>query len=144
MAQPCKICGHAERAGIEDALHDGVSLRVTARQFGVSKDGLNRHRLAHSTAVENHSRAAIPCWPPHYGAVLGYWNQPGRFLAWRGTLLAHCPQVSAAELTAILAHAVRAGELRDGGAFHTATAALKARFASSPTKCQQRVTGKCQ
>ncbi len=45
MPRTCTICGHAERAAIDAALvANQPSLRDIARQFGVTKDALFRHR----------------------------------------------------------------------------------------------------
>ena len=48
MPQPCKICVHASRQAIDDALlanRDG--LRIIGAQYGVSKDSLSRHFRTH-------------------------------------------------------------------------------------------------
>lgn len=44
MPQTCTICKHPERAKIERALVQGVSLRDIAGQFGASKSAVERHR----------------------------------------------------------------------------------------------------
>jgi transposase-like protein len=44
MPQTCTICAHADRTGIERALARGATLRDIARQYGVGKDAIARHR----------------------------------------------------------------------------------------------------
>jgi hypothetical protein len=46
MPRTCTICRHPERGAIERALLAGEPYRAVARQFGVSKDALERHRAA--------------------------------------------------------------------------------------------------
>jgi hypothetical protein len=43
----CTVCGHPERPEIDAALIAGDAYRDIARQYGVSKDALARHLLAH-------------------------------------------------------------------------------------------------
>lgn len=44
MPRSCSACHHDSRAAIEAAILEGRSLRDVARQYGLSKDGLSRHR----------------------------------------------------------------------------------------------------
>ena len=44
MAKICTVCKHPERPRIEAALRRGLPLREVARQFGLGKDPLARHR----------------------------------------------------------------------------------------------------
>jgi hypothetical protein len=41
---PCKVCQHPERAAIDKALAEGVSLRDIASQYGISKSTVDRHK----------------------------------------------------------------------------------------------------
>jgi hypothetical protein len=54
MPQPCKICRHPQREAIDAVLAEGSqSLRVIGEQYGVSKDSLFRHSLAHMTGTKD-------------------------------------------------------------------------------------------
>lgn len=44
MPRTCYACHHDRRAEVEAAILEGRSLRDVARQYGLSKDGLSRHR----------------------------------------------------------------------------------------------------
>jgi hypothetical protein len=52
----CTICGHDKRALIDVGLVHGVSHRVLADRFGVSKDAVQRHSANHLSPAQ---RAAI-------------------------------------------------------------------------------------
>jgi len=47
MPRTCTVCGHDDRAAIDAALVTGSPLRDVARQHGLSKDALFRHRSDH-------------------------------------------------------------------------------------------------
>lgn len=47
MPRTCTICGHPERAAIDDALVSGAPLRNIAERFRVSTTALFRHRSDH-------------------------------------------------------------------------------------------------
>jgi DNA-binding FrmR family transcriptional regulator len=51
MPNTCTICKHQERMEIENALARGESLRDIARQFGASKDAVNRHQRCIAEAL---------------------------------------------------------------------------------------------
>src|SRR5215472_5794554 len=44
MPQTCRVCRHANQAEIDRAIIHSESLREIARQFGISKDAVARHR----------------------------------------------------------------------------------------------------
>ena len=44
MAQKCSICTHPRRAEIDQAIARGDAHRAIARQFGVSRHALDRHK----------------------------------------------------------------------------------------------------
>lgn len=46
----CTVCAHAARADIESQLLNRDSLRDIARQHGLSKDALSRHKAEHLSA----------------------------------------------------------------------------------------------
>jgi hypothetical protein len=49
----CKICRHPDRDGIDSGLTSGIPLADLAREYGVTSQGLIRHREAHlSKAVQ--------------------------------------------------------------------------------------------
>ena len=50
MPRLCSVCTHADHRGINAALVAGEPLRDVARQYGVSKDALFRHRSDHIPA----------------------------------------------------------------------------------------------
>ena len=50
MPRRCSVCDHPERAAIDAALVEGVSYRDIARQWGVSKDAVSRHKADHLPA----------------------------------------------------------------------------------------------
>ena len=43
----CTACVHPERAAIDDALADGVSLRTVAGRYGLSAGAVHRHLTRH-------------------------------------------------------------------------------------------------
>lgn len=47
MGASCRACSHDRRDEIDMALAEGRNLRETAREFGLSKDGVRRHRASH-------------------------------------------------------------------------------------------------
>ena len=47
MPRNCTVCRHVKRREIEDDLRAGLSYRDVARQYGLSKDGVSRHRASH-------------------------------------------------------------------------------------------------
>jgi hypothetical protein len=49
MPQPCTICVHEEHDAIDRALIGGTGFRDLARQYGVSRDAIARHRSRHLT-----------------------------------------------------------------------------------------------
>jgi len=51
MFQPCTGCMHAQRAQIDAALRYGEGLRPVARQWGLSKTAVGRHRTRHLEAT---------------------------------------------------------------------------------------------
>src|SRR5436190_6958938 len=51
MPNTCTICKHQGRLEIESALARGESLRDIARQFGASKDAVNRHQRCIAEAL---------------------------------------------------------------------------------------------
>ena len=66
-ASRCTICRHPARQRIDQALASGVSLRTIARQEGVSKSVLGRHRDHGRDRPVSHLRTAISgtADPPH-------------------------------------------------------------------------------
>src|SRR5215469_16976389 len=44
MPQTCSVCRHANQAEIDRAIIHSESLRDIARQFGISKDAVARHK----------------------------------------------------------------------------------------------------
>lgn len=58
MARTCTVCTHPERPAIDRALVEGDAYRDIARQFGVSKDALQRHRAEHLPARLVQAKAA--------------------------------------------------------------------------------------
>ena len=48
MPQACRICNHAQRQAMEDALASGLTLRAVAARFGVTKDAAARHWHNHT------------------------------------------------------------------------------------------------
>lgn len=50
MPRKCSVCVHPERAEIEAAIVGQIAYRDIARQWGVSKDAVGRHRKAHLPA----------------------------------------------------------------------------------------------
>ena len=59
MPQACTICVHPDRDAIESAIIAGTSLRAIARQFGVSKDAVARHRKDDIAESVKQSQEAI-------------------------------------------------------------------------------------
>ncbi len=55
----CKVCQHAQLAEIDVALRSATSLRDLALQYGLSKDGLARHKARHLTAMPAAKRATV-------------------------------------------------------------------------------------
>lgn len=51
MARTCLTCYHEERDEIEGALLSGRPLSVVARQHGINRDALTRHRDAHMSSA---------------------------------------------------------------------------------------------
>lgn len=47
MGRPCTVCGHKDVDEINSLLLCSDSLRDIARQFGLSKDALSRHKESH-------------------------------------------------------------------------------------------------
>lgn len=47
MGRPCTVCGHKDVDEINSLLICSDSLRDIARQFGLSKDALSRHKESH-------------------------------------------------------------------------------------------------
>lgn len=47
MPRQCTVCSHPDRAAIDAALVEGHSDRAVARQHGLFKDAVGRHRAAH-------------------------------------------------------------------------------------------------
>ena len=43
MSKPCSVCIRNDRIRIDAAIRDGTSLRVLARETGISKSSLHRH-----------------------------------------------------------------------------------------------------
>jgi hypothetical protein len=43
-APACSICAHPQRAALEQALADGLTLRQAEEEFGVSRSSISRHR----------------------------------------------------------------------------------------------------
>ena len=69
----CKICAHPDRAAIDTALLQGVSLRTVAGRHGLSSTALHRHRRWHMTE-------------PSVGDILAPDNVVGTFWReWDGT-----------------------------------------------------------
>jgi hypothetical protein len=50
MFQPCTVCTHAQRVQIDVALRRGEGLRPVARQWGLYKTAVGRHRARHLEA----------------------------------------------------------------------------------------------
>ena len=59
-ATTCHVCSHPQRARIEALRAGGVSYRVLAEKFGLSKDTLHRHWIGHVAAER---RAALIVGP---------------------------------------------------------------------------------
>jgi IS30 family transposase len=51
MARTCSLCTHGQRRQIESLILENVSNRAIARQFGVSKDSVSRHKAQHLPKV---------------------------------------------------------------------------------------------
>ena len=51
MSPRCTVCSHDDREAIDEALVAGRTLRDIARQHGVSKDAVSRHRSHVSQAL---------------------------------------------------------------------------------------------
>ena len=51
MAATCRVCVHASRSSIDEALVGGVSMRSVAREHGLSKDSVRRHADGHLPAA---------------------------------------------------------------------------------------------
>ena len=47
MAGPCRVCDHTERPDVDAAIVSGLSDPKVAKQFGISKDSVRRHRISH-------------------------------------------------------------------------------------------------
>ena len=47
MPLPCSVCTNPHRADVDKALVGGASNRAVARQYGLSKDAVARHRAQH-------------------------------------------------------------------------------------------------
>jgi len=59
MAQPCKVCHSDDREAIEAAIVANPSLSAVARQFGMNRDAMTRHRHNHmSPAIRAAHEAA--------------------------------------------------------------------------------------
>ncbi len=58
MAMSCTVCGHPARAAIDHQLVNRDSLRDIARQHGLSKDALSRHKAEHLPAKLAQAQAA--------------------------------------------------------------------------------------
>lgn len=43
----CKVCAHPERPQIDAAIASGMNNSVAAEKWGLSKDGVRRHRASH-------------------------------------------------------------------------------------------------
>ena len=68
MKTQCTVCLHARRSEVETALAGKTPLREIARQFGVSKDSVRRHRLRHMRDIPDPFTVEIlPC--PVHGAT---------------------------------------------------------------------------
>jgi len=51
MARACSVCNHPDRTAIDARLVTGASFRDVARQYGLGKDAVGRHRGAHVSAA---------------------------------------------------------------------------------------------
>jgi hypothetical protein len=56
MPRKCSICRHPKRHQIEADLQAGSPYRDVARQYGLSKDAVSRHRASH---VSLHTTPAL-------------------------------------------------------------------------------------
>ena len=56
MPRNCTVCRHPQRHEIEPDLRAGLSYRDVARQYGISKDAVSRHRASH---VSLHTTPAL-------------------------------------------------------------------------------------
>lgn len=58
MSRVCSVCQHPDLRQINGLLIEGVSYRDVARQFGVSKDAVARHRADHLPEFLSRAKAA--------------------------------------------------------------------------------------
>ncbi len=47
MSRTCTVCGHPQRAAIDQALMDGVPLREIAARYGLTDSSVARHKADH-------------------------------------------------------------------------------------------------
>ena len=63
--QICRVCTHTDGPKIDDLLRAGKAVRLIARSFGLTKDSLSRHKVAHlHLAKAWRRRAPSPIPPP--------------------------------------------------------------------------------
>ena len=66
MPQTCTVCGHPDRATIDQDLRSGTALRDIAGRYALSKSALARHKQEHVLAIEPHDgdrlTAQIEAW----------------------------------------------------------------------------------
>jgi hypothetical protein len=70
MPQPCSICTHPDLTTINRELSNGTSLRNIARQYGVSKDALSRHKKHVSVTLRDITQAVQNSPEPRQSATL--------------------------------------------------------------------------
>ncbi len=49
----CKVCSHKKRTEIEKLIVNGTPLRTIAKEFGMSKDSVRRHKEKHMEVSQN-------------------------------------------------------------------------------------------
>jgi hypothetical protein len=164
--QICTVCKHPERTAIELALQADHALAKTARQFGLGRDALRRHRQFHlppavsdlpalaenleqlslnetnrapaeADSLETEQTAQEEA-PADYEAVLGYWRNRNWLGATREMLLEHAPQLSETQVDKVLAQAIQQGELTAYREYYLPTDSLVERLRAMESAAQTR------
>ena len=62
--QYCRVCTHTDQPKIDDLLRRGESARLIARNYGLTKDSLSRHKVAHLNLPKAWRRRTTAPAPP--------------------------------------------------------------------------------
>jgi hypothetical protein len=71
MARSCTVCGHPNRNRIDEALLNGTSIRDIARQYGLGRNAVDRHRAHIGTMLVEAGRRRAELEVDHGDDLLG-------------------------------------------------------------------------